>query len=56
MTYLQNYTLWDSIHLERLDVKFVFLYLQSCLEYCHATKGTHTELCIVPRGSTKFLL
>lgn len=28
-------------------------YLQSCLEYCHAAKGTHTELCIVPRGSIK---
>lgn len=24
MTYLQNYTLWDSIHLERLDVKISF--------------------------------
>lgn len=59
MNYLQKYTLWDFIHLERLDVENLKVvsayYLQSCLEYCHATKGTHTEPCIVPRGSIKSL-
>lgn len=57
MSYLQEYTLSERIYTSGKTRCWKWsvsaCYLQRCLEYCHATKGTHTQLCRVPRGSIK---